>query len=101
MALQEVERLLQLFHGAIERRRQKKHAKRPRMPGVMDPDADAVLPTLILFDAAAVIVADVRGADWHVISPTEDLPEPGNRRVALNRAHRVGYQVARKKDPSV
>jgi hypothetical protein len=34
-------------------------------------------------------------------SPTEDLPEPRNRRVALNRAHRVGYQVARKKDPSV
>jgi hypothetical protein len=33
----------------------------------MDPDADAVLPTLILFDAAAVIVADVRGADWHVV----------------------------------
>ncbi len=37
------------------------------MPGVMHPNADTVLAALVLFDAAAVIVADVRDADWHVI----------------------------------
>jgi len=54
VALEKVEGLLQLFHGAVKGGRQKKDGEGPCMPGVVHLNANAILASLITLDAAAV-----------------------------------------------
>jgi hypothetical protein len=64
--LQEVQALLKLFHGAIERGSEKVDVQSPRMSGIVDADADTILSGLIAFDTAAVFVAGGGSSSRHV-----------------------------------
>ena len=60
MALEEVQGLFELFHGAIERRGQKEYAQVPSMAWVMNLDANAILAVLIALHAAAIVITGGR-----------------------------------------
>src|SRR5208282_1384512 len=67
MALQEVQRLFQLFHGAVKRRSEKENSEVPGVTGVKDLDSDAIFAGLISFHAAAVVIADGGCARRHLL----------------------------------
>jgi hypothetical protein len=89
VALEEVERFLKLLHGAIEGRGEKEDTERPSMPRIVNPNADAVLATLVLLDAAAVVVADGRCTSWHVHSPIQTIQSLG---AEGHESLRIGFQ---------
>src|SRR5579859_722450 len=61
LALQKVQRFLELLHGAVERRSQEVHVERPGMPRVMHAQPDAILARLVALHTAAIFIA--RGAN--------------------------------------
>jgi hypothetical protein len=75
--LEEVEGLLELFHGAIKGRSQKKDAERPGVAGIVDADADTVFTALILLDAAAIVVTNDGCACRHINSPSPEVAASG------------------------
>src|SRR5271155_6188697 len=58
LALQEVQRLLKLFHGPIKGRSEEEDAQRPSVTGVGSLDPDAIFPALIAFHAATVFISN-------------------------------------------
>lgn len=58
IALEEVERVLELFHGTVEGGGQEENTEAPGVAGVLDADADTVFAGLVALDAAAVVIAD-------------------------------------------
>ena len=67
MALQEVEGLFDLFHGAIEGRRQEKDAKNPGVTRIGRLNPNAIFAVLIAFHAATIVIANCRRACPHSI----------------------------------
>jgi hypothetical protein len=65
VALEEIDGFLELFHGFIEVGGQEKDAEEPSVARVADADAHTILPSLIAFDGAAVIIADCGHSAWH------------------------------------
>src|ERR1700685_3137192 len=72
MALKEIQGLLELLHGAVEGRGQEEHAQRTSVTRIMNANADAILAALVLFHAAAIVIANSRSAGWHVHSPIQN-----------------------------
>jgi hypothetical protein len=58
IALEEVEGLLEFFHGAIKRGGEEEDWEVPGMPWILRADADAIFAGLILFDGAAVVISN-------------------------------------------
>src|SRR5436309_1146173 len=65
MALEKIEGFLELLHGAIEGGGQEKDAQGPGVARVPSVDTYAILPVLVAFDAAAIVVADGRSTSGH------------------------------------
>jgi len=58
MALEEVQRLLELLHGTVKRRREEKDPQIPGVTRIENLNPNTILASLISFHAAAVVVAD-------------------------------------------
>jgi hypothetical protein len=61
LALEEVEGVMELLHGAIKGGSQKEDAESPGMSRVLDAETHTVFAGLVTLDAAAIIVADSCG----------------------------------------
>jgi hypothetical protein len=64
MALEKVERLLELLHGPVKRRSQEEYSEIPRMARIENADSNAVLAGLVSFHAAKIVVPDGCCASW-------------------------------------
>ena len=58
VALEELQRLLKLLHGAVEGTGKEEDAEGPGVPRVENAQADAILSPLIALNAAAIVVAN-------------------------------------------
>jgi hypothetical protein len=58
MALEEVQRLLELLHGTVKRRSEEEDPQIPSVTRVENLDSNTILTSLISFHAATVVVAD-------------------------------------------
>jgi len=65
VALEEIDGILEFFHGFIKAGSEVKDAEEPGVAGVANADTYPILPGLIALARAAVIVADCRRAGWH------------------------------------
>ena len=59
VALEKVEGFFELFHGAVKGGSKEEHAEFPGVAGILDVNTHTILPVLILFDAATIIISHV------------------------------------------
>lgn len=69
VALQEAQRLLELLHGSVKGGGQEEDAQRPSVTGILYPHPDTVFAGLVLFNAAAIVVARLRRTSCHGFKP--------------------------------
>src|SRR5262249_2745747 len=89
VALEKVEGLLEFLHGTIEGRSEEEHAQSPGMTGVTSVNANAILPVLVFFDAAAIVVAysgDSSGHRHRTLREKKLLLRCADRRVGSSEA---------------
>jgi hypothetical protein len=67
VALEEVQTLLKLLHGAVEGRSQEEDPQIPGVARVENLDSYAILAGLISFHTAAVVVADGGRSSWSLL----------------------------------